>query len=119
VNGFRLHDGSTGNTIEKNNILVNGVYDSTTGGYEYQFYNDQSNDVEAKYTYWGAGMDNETINASIYDWQDDHSKGTVTFLPRLTGPDPCAPVPELPTVVLFSVGLVALAGYVVLRKRKE
>jgi LPXTG-motif cell wall-anchored protein len=43
----------------------------------------------------------------------------VTFSPFRTSPSPCAPVPELPTVVLFSVGLVALAGYVGLRKKKN
>lgn len=31
--------------------------------------------------------------------------------------NPVAPVPELPTLVLFSIGLLMLAGYVVLRKR--
>ena len=117
VNGFRLTEGSTGNTIENNNIIVNGVYNSTTTGYEYQFYNDQSNNVEAKNNYWGAGMNDSKINASIYDWQDDSSKGNVTFLPKLDGPSPCAPIPELPTVVLFSVGLVALAGYVGIRRK--
>lgn len=30
-----------------------------------------------------------------------------------------APVPELPTIVLFSIGLLALAGYVVLRKKRK
>ncbi|RZB31403.1 MAG: hypothetical protein AEth_00733 [Candidatus Argoarchaeum ethanivorans] len=64
-------------------------------------------------------MTNDTIHASIYDWQDNHDKGNVTFYRFGTGPSPCAPVPELPTVVLFSVGLGALAGYVGWRKRKE
>ena len=115
--GFYLEEGSTGNTIENNNIIVNGDYNLTTTGYEYQFYNDQSNNVEAKNNYWGAGMNDSKINASIYDWQDDSSKGNVTFLPKLDGPSPCAPIPELPTVVLFSVGLVALAGYVGIRRK--
>ena len=33
--------------------------------------------------------------------------------------EPLPPVPELPTIVLFSVGLLALAGYVSLRRRKD
>jgi len=42
----------------------------------------------------------------------------------VTGPiglpgDPCAPVPELPTIILLSVGLLTLAGYVGLRRKKE
>ena len=119
VNGFRLYDRSTGNTIKNNNIIMNGVYNGSTEGYEYQFYNCQPDDVEAKHNYWGAGMTNDTINASIYDWQDDPNNcGNVTFDKR-DGPSPCAPVPEAATIVLFSVGLVALAGYVGLRKRKK
>ena len=120
-NGFRLSGGSTGNTIggtdKGNNIIANGVHNATSGGYEWQFYNDQNNDVEAKKNYWGAGMDNDEINASIYDWQEDHSKGNVTFLPKVTGPVPCAPILEAATIILLSVGLVVLAGYVYLRKR--
>ena len=119
VNGFRLYDGSTGNTIKNNNIIVNGVYNDSTECYEYQFYNDQSDNVEAKHNYWGAAMTNDTINASIYDWQDNSDKGNVTFYEFRTSPAPCAPIPELPTVVLFSVGLVALAGYVVYNRRRS
>ena len=42
----------------------------------------------------------------------------------VTGPtglaaDPCAPVPELPTIVLLSVGLLVLAGYVRVRLRRK
>lgn len=29
------------------------------------------------------------------------------------------PVPELPTIILFSIGLLVLAGYVVLRRKKR
>ena len=111
VNGFRLCDGSTGNTIEHNNIVVNGVYNSMTNGYEYQFYNDQSNEVEAKHNWWGT--DNKTrINASIYDRTYDASKGHVTIEPAADGAPPCAPIPELKTILFFAVGLLMLAGYV-------
>ena len=42
----------------------------------------------------------------------------------VTGPKgfdatPCAPVPELPTIVLMSIGLLTLAGYVGLRRKKK
>ena len=117
VNGFRLFSGSTNNTIEYNNIIANGAYNETSEGYEYQFYNDQADDVEAKNNYWGTGMNNSTIDASIYDWQDDSSKGNVTFYPSSTGASPCAPIPELSTLVLFSVGLLTLAGYVGYNRR--
>jgi len=66
-NGFRLYRGSTGNNIRYNNIIENGNYNATSGGWEWQFYNDQSDPVEAKHNYWGAGLNNSTIDASIYD----------------------------------------------------
>jgi len=42
---------------------------------------------------------------------------------RVTGPrgfdeDPCDPIPELPTIILLGAGLLALAGYVGLRRKK-
>ena len=83
------------------------------GSYHWNFYNDQTNPVEAKNNYWVATT-NETIDASIYDtW------GEVTFYPFETTPPPCAPIPEAATIVLFGVGLLTLAGYVGLRKRKK
>jgi parallel beta-helix repeat protein len=75
VAGFYLKTECTGNTIENNNIIANGNYNDTSEGYEYQFYNDQSDAVDAKHNYWGAGMTNDTINASIYDWQDGFEQG--------------------------------------------
>jgi hypothetical protein len=108
--GFYLEDGSTGNLIESNNIIANGV--SQEGGiYHYQFNNSQTNPVDAKNNYWGPGMaTNETIDASIYD--DEEGQGRVTFYPFKTGPAPCAPIPEATTVLLFAVGLLMLVGYV-------
>ncbi|RZB28777.1 MAG: hypothetical protein SRB1_01310 [Desulfobacteraceae bacterium Eth-SRB1] len=114
VNGFRLYSGSTGNTIERNNIIANGALQAD-GSYHWNFYNDQGNAVDAKNNYWVA-TDNETIDKSIYD--DEEGNGKVTFYPPLKGASPCAPIPEAATIILFSVGLVVLAGYVVLRGRK-
>jgi parallel beta-helix repeat protein len=111
--GFYLTSGSTGNIIGNNNIMSNGA--SANDSWHYNFYNDQENAVTATANYWGT--DNETLIAeSIYDWNEDSSKGNVTFGQR-SGPAPCAPIPELATVALFSVGLLVLAGYVVLRRR--
>ena len=65
------------------------------------------------------GTNNETrINASIYDQTYDAGWGSVTTAPRLSGPAPCAPVPELPTILLLAVGLLMLAGYVRIERRK-
>jgi parallel beta-helix repeat protein len=115
--GFWLSHGSTGNTIERNNIIANGEYNLSSGGYKYQFYNDQRDDVEAKDNYWGAGMSNDTINASIYDWQDNHDRGNVTFYEFKTGPSPCAPIPEAATIILLSIGLVVLVGYMRVKRK--
>ena len=113
--GFYLSGGSTGNNLSLNNIMSNGV--SANKSWHYNFYNNQSDNVNATNNYWAT--DNSTIIAeSIYDWHDDQSKGNVTFDPYLTDRSPCAPIPEAATIILFSVGLVVLAGYVVLRRRK-
>jgi len=61
-------------------------------------------------------VDNDTIDKNIYD--DKKETGKVTFYPFKTNPPPCAPILELATIILFSVGLVVLAGYAVLRMRK-
>jgi parallel beta-helix repeat protein len=114
--GFHLTSGSTGNIIGNNNIMSNGA--SANDSWHYNFYNDQENAVTAASNYWGT--DNETLIAeSIYDWNEDSSKGNVTFQPISEGPAPCAPIPELATVVLFSVGLLVLAGYMRITKKKE
>ena len=112
--GFHLRVGSTGNNISYNNIMHNGALQAD-GSYHWNFYNDQNDPVDAKHNYWVAA-DNATIDASIYDDEDGGNKGEVTFYPFLEGASPCAPIPELPTIILFSVGLIVLAGYV-LRKR--
>ena len=90
--GFYIHSGSRGNNISYNNIIENGNYNTSTGGWEWQLYNDQPYTVEAKHNYWGAGMNNSTIDASIYD--DEEGWGEVVFYPFKTEPIPCAPTPE-------------------------
>jgi parallel beta-helix repeat protein len=116
VGGFYLN-GSTGNNISDNNIIMNGVHNLTTDGYQWDFYNEQSDNVNATKNYWGTN--NETkINASIYDHYDNPSYGIVNFSGSLSNPSQCAPIPELATIILFSIGLLVLAGYVSLRRRK-
>ena len=97
-------------------VHYNNIYNNTEYGIEITDDNEYS--VDAANNWWGTN-NQDSISESIYDWQDDQSKGNVTYLPPLAGPDPCAPIPELPTVVLFSVGLVALAGCVVYNRRSE
>jgi parallel beta-helix repeat protein len=91
---FHLTGGSTGNTIEHNNIIENGNHNATSGGWKWQLYIDQYQPVEAKHNYWGAGMNSSTIDASIYDTEGGW--GEVEFYPFKTEPVPCAPGPERP-----------------------
>jgi len=106
--GFYLTSGSTGNTIERNNIIENGVYNGTTGGYEWQFCNYQSDNVEAKYNWWGTDVPSE-IAASIKE-----DTGNVSYEPFLDGPSPCAPgyrePAPIPVPEFSPIGLAALIG---------
>jgi parallel beta-helix repeat protein len=115
--GFNLTGGSIGNNISHNNIVENGGLNGSSGGWEWQFYNDQNNITDATNNWWGGGMTNETVNASIYDWTYDKTTGNVTVLPRLSDAAPCAPIPELSTVMLLGVGLLMLAGYLRIRRK--
>ncbi|MHC1571333.1 MAG: right-handed parallel beta-helix repeat-containing protein [Methanosarcinales archaeon] len=108
--GIYFKSRSTENIIKCNIIIANGEYNSTSGGYEWQFYNDQDEDVSATNNWWGTADDDE-IDASIYDWQDNPEKGNVTYLPKSEdGPLPCAPIPEPATLVMVALGLLSLIG---------
>ncbi|MEA3323834.1 MAG: NosD domain-containing protein, partial [Euryarchaeota archaeon] len=91
--GVYLESGNIANNISCNNIIANGDCNATTGGWEWQFVNDQLNDVEAGHNYWGAGMNNTTIDASIRDDEEGIS-GEVKFYPFETEPVTCAPTHE-------------------------
>ena len=120
--GFYLIDyqgqGSTGNNISYNNIMHNGEVQQPDGSYHWNFYNNQTDAVDAKNNYWVA-MDNDTIDKSIYDDDPGEGGGKVTFYPPLDGASPCAPIPELATVVLLGVGLLVLAGYVRIKTKRK
>jgi len=88
--GFFLHDGCTNTNISYNNIIENGNYDPETGGWEWQLFLLSSGKAEAKHNYWGAGMNDSTIDASIHG-----GDGEVEFYPFETNPITCAPAPEL------------------------
>ncbi len=99
--GIHLKQKSEDNLIRYNNIIDNG---------EWQLYNDQCVEVDAKFNYWGL-FDNESIDASIYDDEEKkcHKKsGEVKFYPFLTNPAPSAPIPELSTLLLTLAGLFIL-----------
>jgi parallel beta-helix repeat protein len=90
--GVYVSGGSTDNSISYNNIIENGNYNATSGGWEWQFYNGRSHPVEVKHNYWGAGMNNDAIDASIYD--DEEGTGKVEFYPFETEPTLYIPTPE-------------------------
>jgi len=90
----------------------------TNGSYQWQFYNNQTDPVTVTHNWWGTN-ENDTINASIYDWTYDNTTGNVTVFQRLDTADPCAPIPELPAVILVVVGLMVLAGYIKIRRRRR
>ena len=46
--GFYFTSGNTGNNVSYNSIIENGNYNATSGGWEWQFYTDQYQPVEAK-----------------------------------------------------------------------
>jgi parallel beta-helix repeat protein len=95
--GFRLTawvGTSTGNTIENNNIIENGVYNEGTGGWEWNIQNEQSVDATAENNYWGTTVSSE-IAASILE-----NPGAVDYEPFLSDLSPCAPEPEKPDLVI-------------------
>ena len=114
--GFCLAGGSTNNMITNNSIIANGDMQGD-GSYQWQFRNDQFKEVSTADNWWGTA-DTAIINASIHDWTCSWSESSVTTDPRLSGSAPCAPVPELPTILLLAVGLSLLAGYVRIERRK-
>ncbi len=114
--GFHLTggmSGSTGNNISCNNIIANGDYNASSGGYEWNLHNEQDDDVVAEDNWWGT-TDSGIIGASIKE-----DTGIVDYDPPATGSVPCAPIPELGTFFLLSIGLLALAGSVGFARKKE
>ena len=103
--GFYLYESSTNNNISYNNIIENGVLQGD-GSYHWQFYNYQSTPVEAKHNYWGAGMNSNTIYASIYD-DEEGGWGAVEFYPFETEPVQCTP-PLEPPVFTTADAVIAL-----------
>ncbi|MDY6932085.1 MAG: NosD domain-containing protein [Halobacteriota archaeon] len=104
------------NIIALNNIAENGVLNTLSGGYEYNFYNDHTEDIDATENWW-ATTDNDTIDASIYDKYDNAYSGEVIYKPKLTSASPGAPVPEVATVILLAIGLLVIVGYVRIKTR--
>jgi len=106
--GFHLSSGSTDNIISYNNIITNGNYNTTSGGWEWQFYMGQCQPVEVKHNYWGAGMNDSTIDASIYDDDESPYRGGVEFYPFETDPITCTPAPDESSTFTTADAVIAL-----------
>ncbi|MEA1905498.1 MAG: hypothetical protein U9N12_00900 [Euryarchaeota archaeon] len=89
--GIYLTSGSIRNNIACNNIVANGAL-QTDGSYHYQFKNSQPEGVDAINNFWGAGMNNSTIDESVHD--DEEGDCEVMFYPFEIDPAPCAPAPS-------------------------
>jgi hypothetical protein len=105
--GCYLTGGSTGNNVSHNNIIENGNYNATSGGWEWQFYINQYQPVEAKHNYWGAGMNNTTIDASIYD-DEEGGWDEVEFYPFETEPVQCPLTPDEQPAFTTTDAVIAL-----------
>jgi len=106
--GFYLTDGTTGSNISYNNIIENGNYNATSGGWEWQFYSAQHRPGEAEHNYWGAGMNSSTIDASIYDDMREWDWEQVEFYPFETEPVQCHLTPEEAPAFTTTDAVIAL-----------
>ena len=88
VSGIHLTSNSTGNVIEHNNIIENGVYNRVTPGWEWNLHNGQSDSVTVKHNYWGTTYP-EVIAASIRE----DSGSVVDYISFETEACTCTPAP--------------------------
>ena len=81
-------------------IIYNNIYKNSFNIYlgSSLTNNANPNNVNATYNWWGT-TDTQGINQTVYDFKDDFTLGTVTFVPFLTAPNaeavpnPNAPIP--------------------------
>ncbi|MCW4003846.1 MAG: hypothetical protein NWE95_08050 [Candidatus Bathyarchaeota archaeon] len=77
-----------------------------------------SSDINATYNWWGT-TDTQTINQTIYDFDNDFTLGTVTFVPFLTSPNPDAPIiPELSSFVLV-LSIIVVSIFALVSKKRQ
>jgi len=83
----------------------NNLYNNTGATYElFNANSDGSEDVNAGNNWWGTEEESE-IQAKIYDWYDDGTKGFVDYAPFLTSIDSIAPIS--PSLGLTVIGMTA------------
>jgi parallel beta-helix repeat protein len=91
--GIYLTSTSTGNVIEHNNIIENGVYNRVTRGWEWNLRNAQPNNVTVQHNHWGT-TDPEVIAASVRE--DSGSVVDYSLFEKETCT--CTPTPEPYTI---------------------
>ncbi|MCD4790873.1 MAG: hypothetical protein K8R37_12820, partial [Bacteroidales bacterium] len=72
------------------------------GNGPYEVYNNTSNNIDARYNYWGTG-DSAMIASRIYDYYDNTAKGIVIF-------EDFAQIPSIPTATTLLSGNVWYNG---------
>ncbi len=72
-NGIYI-DGSSNPVIGNDPAFTNNLF----GNGLYEVYNNTTNNIDARYNYWGAA-DSAMIHSKIYDYYDNTSKGIVIF----------------------------------------
>jgi len=72
------------------------------GNGPYEVYNNTSNNIDARYNYWGTG-DSAMIASRIYDYHDNTAKGIVIF-------EDFAQIPSMPTATTLLSGNVWYNG---------
>ncbi|MCK4732550.1 MAG: PKD domain-containing protein [Methanophagales archaeon] len=96
------------------NFDASGSTDATSGidRYEWDFGDGKTGSgVSPSHTYPDAGT--YTVTLKVWDKAGNDGTGTAQVA------HPVSPVPELSTVILFSLGLLTLVGYVALRKKNK
>ena len=96
------------------NFDASGSTDATSGidRYEWDFGDGGTGSgVSPSHTYPDAGT--YTVTLKVWDKAGNDGTGTAQVA------HPVEPVPELPTIILFSVGVLVLARYVVLRRKSK
>lgn len=86
-------------------IMDNCIYDN-----DYNFYNDTPDPYNIGKNWWGSN-DSATIRATVYDYENDFKKGTVSFMPVLNNSGNLCKTAPPPTDVPDVPGITAPVSY--------
>jgi lipopolysaccharide export system protein LptA len=83
--GIDIYSSSSSSTVNPT-VTSNNIYGNTI----YNVKNQNPSNINANYNWWGT-TDTQAINQTIYDFKDDFTLGTVSFVPFLSAANPDAP----------------------------